>query len=359
MNKQDGRALSVSDMPIIEEVQVENPTRQSLFVISEGFEPRSLAYAQKILDTCQYSKIVLCKNYPEKENSKIHELQKMLQQVSDDIAVIQYNRYEPAAFEEELFAIFEAVDAYNEIHMDISVMSKLMIMQILFSLREFAGRLKIVYTEPEDYKPLQKDFYNRDREITDESIIFPTYGVHDVTRTPLLSSIIMHGNPTVLVAFLSFNEQLIRALLSEMNPAALLLINGVPPLLAWRENAMLELHERVLKEYPETNEIRDSELVRRCSTLYYQETLTILSDIYQKYSISNRIVLAPTGSKMQAVGCALFKICCPDVHVEYPTPESYYTENFTGASVRCIHQVVFTNYKNDVAKIKDAIGLNM
>lgn len=59
------------------------------------------------------------------------------------------------------------------------------------------------------------------------------------------------------------------------------------------------------------------------STLDYRETLKILIEKYRERSMFDRLVVAPTGSKMQAVAVALFRAALYDVQVVYPTPQIF------------------------------------
>jgi len=61
---------------------------------------------------------------------------------------------------------------------------------------------------------------------------------------------------------------------------------------------------------------------------------------------------------MQALSCALLKICCADIHVEYPTPESYYVDGYSSSEIREIHQVLFTSFKNTIADVSSSFKLN-
>ena len=61
---------------------------------------------------------------------------------------------------------------------------------------------------------------------------------------------------------------------------------------------------------------------------------------------------------MQAVACALMKNCCEDIHIEYPTPESYYVDGYSSSDIKQIHQLVFDEYKIDIQNIATAYGLH-
>lgn len=317
---------------------------KSLLICAEGFEERGLAFVTG-LKTKIFTQIFAITYKPTKK-SRLPELMSACEARSTSKPrVLQYDRFHPAVFEEEFRHDISPVLAdIDELVIDVSVMSKLMILIILASLKGFEGTVRVIYSQPVDYAP-SKDEYDQHRESLRLAAGLPSWGVHDVVRTPLLTSVVMQRSPAIIVAFTSFNEQLIRALLSNFNPTHLFLINGVPPVLSWRETATQEIHSEILNEYRGDNPLdTEHRLDRRSSTLYYAETFELLSKIYREYCVSNRIVLAPTGSKMQALGCALFKLCCPDVHIEYPTPESYLIEGYSSDEIKCIHEVVFSGF---------------
>jgi hypothetical protein len=332
--------------------------KKRLCILSEGFENRSLSF----IFSCNkesFEKIIICKYLPHKK-SKYNELNTFLEKNYNYITKKEYyfDRYNPFVFEMDIQKEFENSYTYEEIIIDISVMSKYMIMQIICCLYGYKGIIRIIYTEPKAYAPTEEEFrtYNMDQS---NAATLPSYGVHDVIRTPLLISTIMQKSPILLVSFLSFNEQLIRALLSECNPTHLYLINGVPPYLGWREKALVDIHENIICDYSIDNPKDDKGLlIRKSSTLNYQETIALLAEIYREHCIKNKIILAPTGSKMQTIGCALMKLCCPDIHIEYPIPESYYIDGYSSSDIRQIHEVIIKNIMELVEDISNYYKLN-
>jgi hypothetical protein len=349
--------MEKSNLPTVGLLNISEKYLKRLLIISEGFEQRSLSFLENSA-AIYFDKIVLCRYLPKKE-SKYEETMKIISKFHKNIQLeeIFFDRYNPFDFENNINSGFRNINIYNEIILDISVMSKYMIMQLIYSLSCYSGILRVVYTEPENYAPTQEQ-YKSLNEIQINATILPSFGVHNVVRTPLLTSIVMQKSPVLLVAFLSFNEQLIRALLSECNPMHLFLINGVPPNLKWREEAMRDIHKYIIKEYSKDNPLDNGRLIRRTSTFDYRETFELLAKIYRDYGIDNRIVLAPTGSKLQALGCVLIKICCPDIHIEYPIPESYYIEGYSSSNIRKIHQIVFHNLPKLLAGISVEYQLN-
>lgn len=331
---------------------------RSLLICAEGFEDRSLSFVHSVNAKLFSSSFVF--TYFPTRKSRLPELMSACGLCSVAAPrVFNYDRFNPSDFEVEFSAaIAKVVLDFEEIVVDISVMSKLMIVIVLHSLRFYKGILRIIYSEPVNYSPSREQFEQNYKSLRLATNL-PSYGVHDVVRTPMLTSVVMQRSPTIIVAFTSFNEQLIRALLSNFSPTHLFLINGVPPSLCWREEATQRIHGDILNDYRNDNPVgQDGRLEKRVSTLFYGEAFDVLRDIYNKYCVSHRIVLAPTGSKMQAVGCALLKLCCADVHIEYPTPESFLLDGFSSPEIRAIHQVLFDNFCDSVARIATVNGLN-
>lgn len=162
----------------------------------------------------------------------------------------------------------------EEVVLDILVMTKLLILVCLCKLIDFTGTVRITYTEAGSYSPTQEEYEKSKR---DAGLIakFPSRGFESIVRMKCLSSIRMQGQPVSLVAFTSFNEQLVRHMLGTMNPHRLIFINGRPPdYNSWRERATQEIHNRLVEEYCVDNPIDENGLLRcAASTLDYRETI--------------------------------------------------------------------------------------
>jgi hypothetical protein len=138
----------------------------------------------------------------------------------------------------------------------------------------------------------------------------------------------MQGQPTAALVFMSFNDVLTQVLLNTVYPSRLFLINGRPPIHSWREEATAWIHDQVRQEWPDDNPVdcaaKGTPLPKRkVSTLDYRETLSLLLTLYWELSPTHRILLAPAGSKMQAIGCYLAKALHPDIQIEYPSPTGF------------------------------------
>lgn len=316
----------------------------SLFICCEGFEERSFSFASKLDTHIFFAKSIVVTYLPEKK-SRLQELLPMIERHSKSTPrIISFHRFEPQNFENKLLINNESIlEGIDEIIIDISVMSKLMIIIFILWLSSFPGRIRIIYSEPMEYAPSREQFEKFKRDSTKQGWL-PSHGVHDVVRTTLTSSIVMQSAPSILIAFASFNEQLIRALLSVVNPSHFFLLNGIPPHLHWREEATQFITRSIITDYPIENVLDDKGvLTNRVSTLHYEETFEYLAKLYVTYCYSYRLIVAPTGSKLQALSCGLFKICCPDVHIEYPTPESLNFNGYSSPEIRETHEISFEN----------------
>ncbi len=350
-------------LPAIKKLNTQNIKLglKRLLIAAEGFEERSMSFPKALSKNEKYfQNCLICKYLPEKR-TRLDELLAELKTLSEtEPTVIEFHRFFPYLFESNLNETLSTImNDFDEILIDISVMSKLLILIIINGLKKYEGTLRIIYTEPYDYAPSQTD-YIKQRNVIDKPIVLPSYGVHDVVRTPFLSSVVMQQSSSLIITFTSFNEQLNRALLSSINPTRLLLINGVPPHLSWREKATQEIHKSIIKDFYDDNPINEQTglLERSTSTLYYHETFELLTNIYKENCYNFRMIIAPIGSKMQGLACAIFKLCCPDVHIEYPTPESFYIRGYSSEKVRLIHEIEFKNIFTSLRKVSEIYELN-
>ena len=128
----------------------------------------------------------------------------------------------------------------------------------------------------------------------------------------------MLGEAIRLVLFPSFDPSQLTNLIQELQPTYAEFIHGVPPdpNNKWRTQAIRHLNGHTLKEFQGKEEYE-------ASTLDYRETLKILLRVYAQRSMFDRLVVAPMGSKMQAVAVGLFRAALHDVQIVYPTPQVF------------------------------------
>lgn len=335
------------------------PDKHRMFIGAFGFEDRSLGWCSLMKEKGinVLSAAYLFKYVHHKGPNRIKELRDALAKIgSQSLQVIKYDSACPQALEDTLPEILK-IEEFDEVIIDISAMTKLLILLVLCQVRRFTGTIRIVYSEANEYCPSEEEYDPVKGEMA-TTAKFPSRGAEQIIRLRCLSSIRMQGQPITLVAFTSFNEKLVSHMLGFISPHRLILINGRPPHkeYQWRELATSDIHKRLYKEYELDNPVNKQNTLKRVSsTLDYRDAIYRLDEIYQEYGFFERIICAATGSKMQTVGLFFAKILHPDIQVEYPTPDSYYFKDMTHG-VREVHEVAIPNFASFTANLAD-IGL--
>jgi hypothetical protein len=326
-------------------------TSSVLYVTAIGFERRGEEWLRRQSDNALKGCRAVLFNYrPQQGRPREKEMAAELERVGlrpfkPLIASIE----DPLRLEDSISKSFAlGLDTTDEVVIDISTMSKLLILLSVCKLRPYKKRVRFVYTELADYAPSREAFAAILKGLTRDAPL-PSRGSESIVRSPAISSIRMQGQPIAVIAFTSFNEQLVRHVLASVSPHQLILLGGVPPHegLAWRELATQQIHQRVIEEYRSSNPIDSTTglLINRVSTFHYAETYRMLEKLHQQFGGYVRIMAAATGSKMQTLGLALAKQVLSDIHIEYPTPKSYYVKEDNPYLVAGVHEVVFEDFK--------------
>jgi hypothetical protein len=129
----------------------------------------------------------------------------------------------------------------------------------------------------------------------------------------------MQGYPILLLVFPTFNHFEIVALYNEISPQFMILLEGNPheECDKWRLQAIREINRNFIDnpDYVSKNRV--------LSTFDYISNVEALEEIYRTYSYHNKILLAPTGSKLQTIATFLFKQLHPDVQIVYPVTQGF------------------------------------
>jgi hypothetical protein len=310
-----------------------------VLIHAPGFEDRTMA-ATKGLKAEIGSRALLLLYKPANADNRFNEVREILRGIGikiDDEDVLAYDRFSPGDFEGRLKGRLDAVGAKKAV-IDVSTMSKLAIMLVLNACKSLDLEIDVIYSEAQQYGPTESEFKTAraDGQIQQPSLhVFN--GIHGVVRVDSLASVAMQGQPTAAIVFMSFNDALTQLLLNTVYPGRLFLINCRPPVHSWREGATAWVHDQVRREWEDDNPVQssDPELpVRTASTLDYRESVSMLLDLYWKLSASYRVLLAPSGSKMQTVACYLVKALHADIHIEYPSPDGFAKEYSAGVGAR-------------------------
>jgi hypothetical protein len=306
-----------------------------IFILAGGFEERVFNFPKMICPHGGTQNDALILEYlPNNSKNRPTDLLSILAEKELSVSSTTYDRYAPESFATHLIGLLNNLKT-TSVCLDISGMSRFAIMIIMDIVRELRLPLRIVYAEALQYAPTRDEFEKAKTECSQHlPTSFIHTGIYDVLHVARLSSIRMQNHATLLIAFDSFNEALCQALVNSINPSNLILINGRPPReeLEWREEAMEYVHHCLRKEWSVGDDNKPTETT---STLYYNETYELLVRLYWEFSSSHRIILAPTGSKMQAIGCYLLRAVHNDVHIEYPVVQGFFADKYSTGVREC------------------------
>ena len=326
------RKISLLKKPCLLPVDNVRFIKGDTLVLCAGFEDRAIRafdYSTNLGER-DFSLIVI--DYlPYVAENRIQEIRRKCDFHKIPVQYIRYDRSNPSGIGASLLTLLGMTK--GRIYVDISGMSKLLIVQILAALGSrpsgFSG-ITVLYTMAQNYPPSKKEVNKVIEKMKEDplySAMFLSSGVFEVTVAPELSSFSMEGQAIRLIAFPSFNPNQLAALRSEIQSSYFTLIHGIPPL---KENAWRPDKIRTINRIDSISNREDYE----ASTLEYGETLDLLLHFYDKYGMTERLVIAPTGSKMQTVAVGIFRSFMEDIQIVYPTPRTFPKPNeyTTGAN---------------------------
>lgn len=342
--KLTARESVIPQLPVLEHCGHIDVGMHDVIVHAPGFEDRTMAITECILQS-HGARAVLLDYRPRNLANRLIDVRDALVArgiLITDPDMLVYDRFEPNDFESRLSARLVENSARRVI-LDISTMSKLAILLTMNVCLRLDLEIVILYSEAKVYGPSEAEFEEakKNKDFHRPTIQIFT-GVHGVVRATSLASVAMQGQPTAALVFMSFNDALTQVLLNTVYPSRLFLINGKPPVHDWREEATAWIHDQVRREWVEDNPINEvgdggvPRPLRVVSTLDYRETVSLLVGLYWQLSATHRVLLSPSGSKMQAVGCYLIKALHEDIHIEYPSPEGFLPQYSSGVAERWI-----------------------
>ncbi len=310
-----------------------------LLIAAAGFEDRATALVEMLTARpTSYATVIEYK--PFDRHNRLRELLRTFRLKRITSKVLEYDRFAPYSFPSLLMEMVRDLSVRHVV-LDISAMSKLAIMLCLEVCRAANLPVTVFYAEAQEYGPGREEYERARKENNLHRPSIQVYtGVRGVLHLGELASVSMQGQPTAAIAFMSFNECLTQAIVDALYPSRLFLINGRPPRLHWREEATAWIHEQLRREWPEVDNPlekdgpRERLPKRSTSTLHYHETIEVLLELYWQLALDHRVLLAPTGSKMQTIACFLVKAMHKDIHVEYPIPTGFLDLYSTGTGLK-------------------------
>lgn len=323
--------LDSIDLPKLAHVDSISLRSNDWFVVCGGFEERACSALQMAIASSNEGFNVLLIEYaPVIDENRAEEIRQICKRSKIMLRSITYLRHSPEGLGDEIIRAMD--DTSGRLFIDISAMSRLLIVQMLVAIGcrpQSFENCTIVYSEANYYSPNEKEAQSRRAELESDPTMcafFLSSGVFDITVVPELSSCAMTGPQSRLVAFPSLDAHHLISLRTELQPSRLTIIEGVPPRpeSRWRQKLIADVN--CLHQMPDAERFE-------ASTLDYVETLKALSTTYREHAVYERIIVAPTGSKMQALAVGVFRAFVHDAQIVFPTASRFespkdYTQGF-------------------------------
>ncbi|MBU8900953.1 hypothetical protein KRR26_35690 [Corallococcus sp. M34] len=310
--------LANMDWPEAKAIDAPSIAPNSVLVMCAGFEDRALEVLGRALNRGEKNFRLLCVDYlPAVLANRRAEVEQLCRKRGITLESVTYDRENPASGGEK---VLRAAGAASRLYIDISGMSRLLIVQLLAEVVRGGHLLKteVLYVDAAEYPPSK---HTVDAELRNSGdpvglMMFLSAGVFGLTVVPELSSVEMQGQPIRVVAFPSWNPSQVAALCAEMQTSSFTVVNGIPRDEPdyWKLEAMRQLN-RIDSLSP-----REEFSV---STRDYRDVLRLLLQIYHDHAQREKIVVSPTGSKMQSVAVGLVCGWLRDIQIAYPTPREF------------------------------------
>jgi len=318
-------------LPEIRPLNLKRIKGKIIYIGVVGFEDRSLELFNCALKAkVKFHKVVAIEYLPYDQRNRKEEFEKNIKRMrlaNKNVHWLIYNRIDPESFSAALNKYVKKIELDFTIIVDISAMSKFLITVLLQELRFLSNAVEIAYSEAKLYHPRKAIFEKEKTKDPREVPIFLTTDIYKIVTTYSLSSISMQGYPIILITFLTFNYKELAALINEITPEFLVLIEGLPHRKKneWRASAVRWINHKV------TDYIKPEK--KTVSTFDYKELPPYLETIYKKYGNTHKLIIAPTGSKLQTFAIFIFKQLHPDIQLIYPVTKEFssdYTEKVEG-----------------------------
>lgn len=322
--------LGKLNWPNLQEIEFPSVGTDDCLLVCAGFEDRAVETLRRSCNSGITDFSLGIVNYlPNYQENKIQELRTIGHGADLRVNEFTYDRENPTGIGEE---INRFTREFDHVFVDISGMSRLLIVQTLVAiLGKNSRQVSIIYGEAQEYPPSESQF---GQDHSPPILNYLSSGIFEIAATPELGSVSMLGEAIRLVTFPSFDPSQLTNLIQELQPTYTELIHGIPPTQEnkWRTKAIRILNRQKLDELHGKED-------HETSTLDYRETLRKLIQIYAERSMFDRLVVSPTGSKMQAVAVGLFRAALHDVQIVYPTPQVFTTPEKYTVGLRQLYMV--------------------
>jgi hypothetical protein len=329
--------------PSVETVSELDLNVNDWLIVCAGFEYRTIEALKRATARGSPLNVLIVLYEPFIPQNKAEDLRELCVGAGANHIELTYDRRDPLDFGSTILKTV-ACDK-GRIFIDVSAMSRLLIVQTIVALGNRPRGLAdcfVVYTEAETYPPTQNEVEAElVKSVTDPtfSVLFLSSGVFEITVVPELSSSAPAAAQSRLIAFPSLDAHQLISLRNELQPSRFTFIEGLPPnpQLQWRHHAISRI-----------NQLEALGNAERCltSTLDYVQTLDCLLNTYSRHAIQERLIISPTGSKMQTVAVGIFRSFIEDVQIVYPTPKDFRSPSEYTLGASTVHSLSLDEFVN-------------
>jgi len=311
---------------LLDAVDCRTSSTEDLFLCALGFEPRCLTLPRRLNEAGYKARRTAYFKYATNLDDNAINLPELESHLSGIATNVEPVEADAPDFPSRLRSLLDLVmsDALSKpprVTLDISVTANRLLLRCMKVLLEYDLSARIIYSEAATYHPTREEYERDPTGWEEEDLLGLERGVSDVMPSIDHPGHALDPLPDALILFPSFNGGRSKAVISFVDPSLLtspshkvVWLLGVPHLEAdrWRVNAM----KRINGIGPDTRQLE-------VSTFDYKDALRVLEGLHHEMSQRYRITLSPLGSKMQALGTALFCYMHPDVRVIFSTPKEY------------------------------------
>lgn len=310
----------------IDSQDVKGAPPDDLFLCALGFEERCLTLPAFLAENGgRARRVVYFKYSTNLDDNEINlpSLEGHLRTLGGDVEAVDADALD---FPSRLRSLLDRVmgedrPAPPRVTLDISVAANRLLLRCIQVLLEYDVSVRIVYAEAAVYHPTREEFESDPKSWAKDEHLGLERGVGDVLPSIDHPGHALDPLPDFLILFPCFKAERSKAVISFVDPS---LLTNPDDKVAWMLGIPHEDADRWrIEAMRQINAIQEAARLHEVCTFDYRESLCALERLHGDLSERYRLTLSPLGSKMQALGTALFCYMHPDVRVVFSTPEEY------------------------------------
>lgn len=297
-----------------------------LFLCALGFEPRCLTLPRLLQEAGYKANRAVYLEYATNRDDNAANLPELETRLRAMSATVRPLEADSPDFPNRLRALLELVisEAAGKpprVTLDVSVAANRLLVKCANILLEYDICARILYSEAAIYHPTKEEYERNPAHWQTDDVLGLERGVSDVVTSIDHPGHHLDPLPDCLILFPTFKAERSKAVISAVDSS---LFTGPGKKVHWLLGVPhLEEDRWRLEAMRTINALGIDTPQYEVSTFDYKDTMRALESIHRAVSERYKITLSPIGSKMQALGTALFCHMHPDVRIMFATPKEY------------------------------------